>query len=115
MKQTQITCQNHYVPVWYQKGFILGPRTTLQYLDLDPPKTELPNGRVIVGKKLELLAPKKCFREKDLYTTRFGRTLNDEVERFLFGAIDTAGAIAVRAVTGNDLQAIHEYFQRFFE
>jgi hypothetical protein len=71
-------------------------------LDLNPPKTELPNGRVIVGRELELLSPKKCFREKDLYTTRFGRTLNDEIERFLFGAIDTAGANAVRAFTGND-------------
>jgi hypothetical protein len=115
MKQAQITRQNHYVPVWYQKGFIVGPRTTLQYLDLDPPKTELPNGRVIVGKELDLLSPKNCFREKDLYTTRFGRTLNDEVERFLFGAIDTAGAIAVRAFAANDLQLIHEYFQQFFE
>ena len=115
MNQTRITRQNHYVPIWYQKGFILGPRSTLQYLNFDPPKTELPNGRIIIEKELELRSPKRCFLEKDLYTTRFGRTLNDEVEKFLFGAIDTSGATSVRAFAGSDPQVIHEYFQRFFE
>ncbi len=101
--------------MWYQKRFILGPRSTLHYLDLDPPKTKIPNGRTIIGKELELRSPKRSFREGDLYTTRFGRTLNDEIEKFLFGAIDTSGASAVRAFAGSDLQVIHEYFQRFFE
>ena len=115
MNQARITRQNHYVPIWYQKGFILGPRSTLQYLDLDPPKTDLPNGRIIIGKELELRSPKRSFRYKDLYTTRFGRTLNDEVEKFLFGGIDTSGATAVRAFASNDRLDIYEYFQRFFE
>ena len=115
MKQARITRQNHYVPIWYQKGFILGPRSTLQYLDRDPPKTELPNGRIIIGKELELRSPKRCFREKDLYTMRFGRTLNDEIEKFLFGGIDASGATVIRAFASNDQQVIHEYFQRFFE
>ena len=52
--------------------------------------------------------------EQDLYTTRFGKTINDGVERFLFGAIDTSGARAVRAFAGNDPQAIHNHFQSFF-
>ena len=98
MTQAKITRQNHYVSMWYQDGFIFGPRRTLQYLDLNPPRKELPNGRVIVGKDLRLRSPKQCFREKDLYTTRFGRTLNDEIEKFLFGAIDASGATAVRGV-----------------
>ena len=115
MHQARISRQNHYVPIWYQKGFILGPRNTLQYLDINPPRTELPNGRIIIGKELDLRSPKRCFRERDLYTTRFGRTLNDEVEKFLFGAIDTTGATAVRAFAGSDRRVIHEYFQRFFE
>ena len=115
MNQAQITRQNHYVPIWYQKGFILGPRNTLQYLDLDPPKTELPNGRIIIGRELDLRSPKRCFRERDLYTTRLGRALNDKVEKFLFGAIDATGATAVRAFAGSDQRVIHEYFQRFFE
>jgi len=29
------TRRNHYVPVWYQKGF-LGSQTQLQYLDVTP-------------------------------------------------------------------------------
>jgi len=31
---------------------------------------------------------------------QFGSTLNDEVERYLFGAIDNEGATAVRAFIG---------------
>ena len=115
MHQARISRQNHYVPIWYQKGFIIGPRNTLQYLDLNPPRTELHSGRIVIGKELDLRSPKRCFRERDLYTTRFGRTLNDEVEKFLFGAIDATGATAVRAFAGSDRRVIHEYFQRFFE
>ena len=115
MNQARIARQNHYVPVWYQKGFILGSRSTLQYLNLDPPKIELANGRIIIRKELELRSPKRCFREKDLYTTRFGVTLNDEVEKILFGGIDARGATAARAFAGNDQRIIHKYFLRFFE
>jgi hypothetical protein len=110
-----ITRQNHYVPIWYQKRFILGPKTSLYYLDLDPPKTVLSDGRVIVGRAVSQHAPKSCFSSEDLYTTTFGNTLNDEVERYLFGTIDNDGAKAVRAFASNDLAAIHKLFQRFFE
>jgi len=109
------TRQNHYVPIWYQKGFIVGPKTSLYFLDLDPPKTELPDGRVIAGRAVSPRAPKSCFWSEDLYTTKFGSTLNDEVERYLFGAIDNYGASAVRAFASNDLATIHKLFQRFFE
>ena len=115
MHQARIARQNHYVPIWYQKGFILGPRSPLHYLNRDPPKTELPNGRVISAKDVELRSPKRCFREKDLYTARFGGRLNDEVEKFLFGAIDASGATAVSAFVGSDPRVIHQYYQRFFE
>lgn len=115
MHQARFSRQNHYVPIWYQKGFIVRAGSTLQYLDLDPPKTELPNGRILIRKELELRSPGRCFREKDLYTTRFGRTLNDEVEKFLFGGIDASGATAVHAFASNDQRVIHKYFQRFFE
>ena len=115
MKKEQVTRHNHYVPIWYQKGFLIGRRTTLFYLDRDPQKTELPNGRVIVGEELQRFSPKKCFRGKDLYTTRFGNLLNDDIEKYLFGAIDSKGAVAVRAFADNDQRAIHENFQEFFE
>ena len=115
MNKAQITRLNHYVPIWYQNDFILGPRNTLQFLDRDPPKTKLPNGTILVGNELVLRSPKQCFREKDLYTTRFGHTLNDEVEKFLFGEIDSNGATAVRAFASNKRQVMHKYFQRLFE
>lgn len=111
----QITRQNHYVPIWYQKCFVVDAGTSLHYLELNPPTTILPDGRVITGRPLTYRAPKSCFWSEDLYTTRFGSTLNDEVERFLFGAIDDFGARAVRAFATNDLQTIHKLFQHFFE
>ena len=115
MHKARITRLNHYVPIWYQRGFILGPRSTLYYLDLDPTETTLPNGRIIISKELKLRSPKRCFREKDLYTRRFGRTLNDDIEKCLFGAIDTYGATAVRAFAGSKPQGIYQYFQWCFE
>src|SRR5579864_4790641 len=95
-----ITRQNHYVPIWYQKGFIVGP-STLHLLDLSPPQTVLADGRLITGRAVTSRAPKSCFWAEDLYTTRFGSTINDEVERYLFGAIDDFGARAVRALANN--------------
>ena len=115
MKQSRLARRNHYVPVWYQNGFILGSRRTLYCVDLHPQEIKLRGGRKTVGKELELRSPRRCFREKDLYTTRFGRQWNDEVEKFLFGAIDTSGAAAVRAFAENDLRKMHEHFQQFFE
>jgi hypothetical protein len=50
----------------------------------------------------------------DLYTTRFGGVINDEVERHLFGEIDRLGAPAVRAFLSGDVVGIHKSFQNFF-
>lgn len=111
----QVTRHNHYVPIWYQKGFIVGTGASLNYLDLNPPATILPDGRAIRGRALSYRAPKSCFWSKDLYTTQFGGILNDEIERFLFGTIDDFGARAVRAFASGDLVAIHKLFRHFFE
>jgi hypothetical protein len=83
----QITRHNHYVPIWYQKGFIVGTGASLNYFDLNPPATVLPDGRYIPGRALTYRAPKSCLWSKDLYTTQFGSILNDEIERFLFGTL----------------------------
>src|SRR5690606_8915821 len=92
------------------------PKTSLFRLDLDPPKTVLPDGRVFPARAVSgPRAPTSWFWAEDLYTTRFGSALNDEIERFLFGEIDNYGALAVRAFATNDVAAIHESFQRFFE
>ena len=91
------TRQNHYVPIWYQKGFIVGAKTSLYFLDLNPPNIVLPDGRIMPRRAVNPRAPKSCFWAEDLYTTKFGSTINDTVERYLFGAIDNYGANAVRA------------------
>lgn len=52
--------------------------------------------------------------EEDLYTTRFGSVINDDVERYLFGEIDRLGAPAVRAFASGDAIGIHHSFQNFF-
>lgn len=111
----QVTHRNHYVPIWYQKAFILRSGGSLHYLDVGPAPTDLPDGRVITTSPLTYRAPKSCFWSEDLYTTRFGSVLNDEIERFLFGTIDDFGARAVRAFASGDLVAIHKRFQDFFE
>lgn len=115
MTAPAITHQNHYVPIWYQKGFIASARKLLYYLDLDPTRKILSDDRMIIGKDLSLRAPKSCFWAEDLYTTRFGSTINDEVERLLFGAIDNEGARAIRAFASNDIGLMHLLFQSFFE
>ncbi len=84
-------------------------------MDLDPPKIELPDGRTYMGRELQSRSPKQCFKKKDLYTTRFGHVLNDEIEQRLFGVIDTKGARAVRAFAGGDPELIHRNFLQFFE
>jgi hypothetical protein len=102
---------NHYVPVWYQKGFVSADPPRLFYLDLNRQPGEQGRGVWPATKKS---APKQCFWSHDLYTTLFFGTPNDEIERFLFGAIDNDGALAVRAVAGGDPRAVHDSFQNFF-
>lgn len=113
--QPQITRNNHYVPKWYQRGFLSRKQHKLHVLNLNPACTTLPNGKELREPELESLGPKLAFKEFDLYTTRFGQALNDEIERFLFGEIDTRGAAAVRAWIAGDMVQIHHRFRDFFE
>ena len=113
--QQQITRENHYVPRWYQRGFQAKGQHKLHVLNLRPADKPLPNGESLAEQEVEELGPKLAFKEHDLYTTRFGQQLNDEIETFLFGRIDKRGADAVRAwIAGNYVQS-HHGFQDFFE
>ena len=113
--QQQITRDNHYVPQWYQRGFLPKGQHKLHVLNLQPADEALPGGRTQMEAVLEELGPKLAFKERDLYTTRFGQTLNDEIETFLFGKIDKNGADAVRAWIAGDQLRIHRLFLNFFE
>jgi hypothetical protein len=88
---------NHYVPVWYQKRFL--PPTTnsneLFYLDLK--SGTFTDGRGVIHNRraVKRTGPRRCFAEDDLYTTRFGGVESKELERLLFGVVDTKGRAAV--------------------
>jgi Protein of unknown function (DUF4238) len=109
------TRNNHYVPQWYQQGFLELGRNTLAYLDLTPPQKVLDNGRVITERAIFDAPPSRSFRQMDLYSTFFGTSVNDEIERRLFGDIDARGSKAVRAFAGTDVREWHRQFQALFE
>jgi hypothetical protein len=109
------TRNNHYVPQWYQEGFFEAGRNTLAYLDMKPPQTVLKDGRVITHKAKFDAPTSRAFQQRDLYSTFFGTSVNDEIERRLFGEIDTRGSKAIKAFTGTDVSEWHRHYQTLFE
>jgi hypothetical protein len=107
---------NHYVPQWYQEGFFEPGRSSLAYVDMTPDRRVLPDGRVIVQNSVwDDTSTSRAFRQRDLYSTFFGTSANDEIERRLFGDIDGRGSIAVRALMDTDEREWYQHFQTFFE
>ncbi len=109
------TRNNHYVPQWYQEGFFEIGRNTLAYLDMKPPERVLDGGRVITGRALFDAPTSRAFQQRDLYSTFFGTSVNDEIERRLFGDIDSRGSNAIRSFAGSDISEWHRHFQTLFE
>jgi hypothetical protein len=109
------TRDNHYVPKWYQKRFLRPGRRTLAYLDMHPATEVLRDGRVVTGRSTFDAAPSRCFYRTDLYSTFFGASVNDEIERRLFGAIDIKGLHTTRAFVGEDQAEWHRHFEQLFE
>lgn len=109
-----LTRNNHYVPQWYQEGFFEPGASTLHYLDMIPSKQELPDGRIITKRARFNWPTQKCFRQRDLYSTFFGTSINDEIERKLFGRIDSSGSDAVKAFIGTDVAQWIERFEEFY-
>lgn len=109
------THENHYVPRWYQRGFLEPGRNTYSYLDLTPPQKTLLSGRVIIERSKFDSPTSRAFWQWDLYSTFFGTSVNDEIERKLFGDIDTRGARAIRAFAGEDASEWHRHFTTLFE
>lgn len=105
---------NHYVPQWYQAGFFEPGEQKYAYVDLAPPQTILADGRVKPRKARFRSATSQCFRQRDLYSTFFGTAVNDEIERRLFGDIDSKGAIAVRAFAATDQSEWVQNFEHFY-
>lgn len=111
----QITRDNHYVPQWYQRGFLSKDKHKLHVLNLQPGTKTLPNGQSVAEPEVEEVGPKLAFMERDLYTIRWGQLLNDEIETFVFGKIDKNGADAVRGWISDNAIQIHRKFLDFFE
>lgn len=99
---------NHYVPEWYQRGFRM-QGSDCWLLDIGPTQMR-PDGTPITPRPRHR-PPKACFWESDLYITRFGDQLNDEVETVLFKGIDDFGACAVRAFLSQDSGQVHNHYQ----
>ena len=85
---------NHYVPVWYQKRFMLPGQHRYYRLDLRP--EVLQNASVKYTRNaLHHWGPDKVFAENDLYTTRWGTLMNTDIEQFFFGRLDSEASRAV--------------------
>jgi hypothetical protein len=111
-----ITRNNHYVPQWYQEGFFEPGRSSLAYVDMRPDQKVLADGRVIALRGAWNDTPtSRAFFQTDLSSTVFDTSVNDEIERRLFGDIDNRGSKAVRAFAGTDVREWHDHFQDFFE
>lgn len=106
------TRNNHYVPQWHQNGFVDERDNQLCHLKRRVIPRKDGSIEIVYGKKWFTSA--QCFYEKDLYSTRFGTIVNDEIEKKLFGPIDDNGAAAVKAFLTNDLDQWHDNFQDFF-
>jgi hypothetical protein len=103
--------QNHYVPEWYQKRFC--PIGTFNFfLDLCSTHRRPDGSPVCVAPRRR--SPKSSFWEQDLYVTRFGKYINDQIETVLFKGIDDSGANAIRAVVGGDPVQMHQHLEAFF-
>src|SRR5216684_2856001 len=85
---------NHYVPIWYQRRFMLPGQTRYYRLDLKP--DEVTSGNVKYKRKdLHHWAPDNVFAQDDLYTTKWGRVTNTEIEQFFFGQLDSEAPSAL--------------------
>jgi hypothetical protein len=109
------TRNNHYVPQWYQEGFFEPDQNTYWYLDLNPRRHALSDCRVFIEKSKFVSPTSRAFCQRDLYSTFYGTSVNDEIERRLFGDIDTRGAHAIRAFVSEDVSEWHRHFTSFFE
>ncbi len=96
--------KNHYVPVWYQAGF-QSNATHNWLLDILPPRLRPDSTPIILQPRRR--SAKSSFWENELYVTRFGEVINDDVETVLFQEIDNYGADAVRAFVDGDERAMH--------
>ncbi|PUA29398.1 MAG: hypothetical protein B0W54_02070 [Cellvibrio sp. 79] len=106
------TRNNHYVPQWYQSGFV--DERDHELCHLKRREIGLKDGSTKIINSKKWYSSAQCFYEKDLYSIFFGTILNDNIEKRLFGPIDDNGANAVKAFLTDDQSQWHHNFQDFF-
>lgn len=91
--------KNHYIPIWYQKQFILisSKDAELYCLDRRPDVIKIPGGPIFKAKELKKGGPKHLFYQQDLYTRRQESDALTDIEQKFFGEIDRAGSRAVKS------------------
>ena len=108
--------KHHYVPEWYQRRFMLKDETAYYRLDLNPEIITRPDGTQHKKGEIKTKGPGKFFYEIDLYTTKYFSIENDDIEKYLFGKIDTRGSLALSAlVSKNWMAELHPHFIHFFD
>lgn len=88
--------RHHYVPQWYQRGFIPddAPFRELFRLDTRARAIRTSGGRKIDVPPVKRKGPKHFFFVEDLYTTRIGDNESVDLEKRFFGEVDTRGCEA---------------------
>lgn len=107
--------KNHYVPQWYQKGFLPDSgEMKFHLLDLKPDFLNTGDGKKIRRKAVRRLGAENCFFEYDLYSTKFGQLISTDIEKFFFGEIDSKSVEPLNFVSSfNHPEWIGEHFTQF--
>jgi len=103
--KSQAFRRNHYVPVWYQKRFLLPGKHKYFRLDINPDSVK-ENGVTYTRNNIHEWSPRKVFVEKDLYTTQWGNLINTDIEARFFGKIDHRSKMALEYFSGFDCSTI---------
>ena len=92
---------NHYVPISYQKRFMLPDQNRYYRLDLKPDTVSSGNVRY-TRNDVHHWSPDRIFAEDDLYVTQWGQISNTEIEQFFFGHLDDNGPPALDFISSFD-------------
>ncbi|MFW1508622.1 DUF4238 domain-containing protein [Vibrio parahaemolyticus] len=112
----QTSYRHHYVPEWYQRRFMLDGQKSYFRLDLSPEEIVRPDGQSVKIGEILNKGPTRFFYEVDLYTTQWFGEKNDEIERHLFGHIDSSGSKALSALASEEwMREIHPHVTNIFE
>ena len=106
---------NHYVPVSYQRRFMLPGQHQYYRLDLKPER-RTSRGITHTRRDVHHWGPDSIFAEDDLYTTRWGQISNTDIEQFFFGKLDDGGPAAIDFFANfshDDSRFSEEKFQGF--